>query len=228
MEETRPTDKREEINQRNRKKRRRLYAVVAAVLLVLFAVFLVIMLQTRQFANYKVVSQTDLYSNVLGYRAGNGLFYLYSNDGAKALSEDGEVKWEMSYHLDNPSIEYCQDVAAVADIGGTSVYVVAENGIPYNYQVVYPIVKHAVAKQGVTAVLLDNGTEDYIQLYDISGKLRVDINTKTKSDGIPVDIALSEDGKKLVTLYVTFQGDAMICKVTFYNAGEVGKNYISQ
>ena len=129
--------------------------------------------------------------------------------------------------MDNPAITYCQDVAAVADIGGRSVYVVAENGIPYHYEVIYPIVKHEVAAQGVTAVLLDNETEDFIQLYDINGTLRVDINTKTKTDGIPIDIALSEDGKKLVTLYVTFQGDAMICKVTFYNAGEVGKNYNS-
>ena len=72
-----------------------------------------------------------------------------------------------------------------------------------------------------------NGTEDFVQLYDINGNLRVDLNTQTKVDGIPVDIAISEDGKKLITLYVTFQGDSMICKVTFYNAGEVGKNYIS-
>jgi len=107
------------------------------------------------------------------------------------------------------------------------VYVVAENGIPHEYQVIYPIVKHEVAGQGVTAVLLDNGMEDFIQLYDINGTLRVDINTKTKIDGVPIDIALSPDGKKLVTLYVTFQGDAMICKTTFYNADEVGKNYIN-
>ena len=104
---------------------------------------------------------------------------------------------------------------------------VAENGIPYNYEVIYPIVKHEVAKQGVTAVLLDGGKEDFVQLYDINGTLRVDINTKTKTDGIPVDIALSPDGKKLVTLYVTFQGDAMICKATFYNADEFGKNHIN-
>ena len=34
-------------------------------------------------------------------------------------------------------------------------------------EVIYPIIKHEVAKQGVTAVLLDNGTEDFIQLYDV-------------------------------------------------------------
>lgn len=183
--------------------------------------------RNREYTGYENVSETALYSNLAGYKKGNNQLLIYSNDGAKAIDGNGSAKWEISYQLDNPDIVYCENVAAVADIGGTSVYVVAENGIPYNYEVIYPIIKHEVAGQGVTAVLLDNGMEDFIQLYDINGTLRVDINTKTKTDGIPVDIALSPDGKKLVTLYVTFQGDAMICKATFYNADEVGKNYIN-
>lgn len=184
-------------------------------------------IRVREWKGYELKSETGLYTNQVGYQQGNQRFFAYSNDGARALDGDGEALWEISYQLDNPDITYCEQVAAVADIGGTSVYVVAENGIPYNYQVVYPIVKHEVARQGVTAVLLDNGVEDYIQLYDINGGLRVDINTKTKTDGIPIDIALSPDGKKLVTLYVTFQGNTLLCKTTFYNADEVGKNHIN-
>lgn len=184
-------------------------------------------LQVREFSGYEVLAASSLYDNLTGYRAGNERLFVCGNDGAKALDDEGRTVWEISYQLDNPEVSYCRDVAAVADIGGTSVYVVAENGIPHEYQVIYPIVKHEVAKQGVTAVLLDNGMEDFIQLYDINGTLRVDINTKTKTDGIPVDMALSPDGKKLVTLYVTFQGEALTCKTTFYNADEVGKNYIN-
>ena len=184
-------------------------------------------LRVREFKYYETKSESELYSNLVGYKAGEDKLFVYSNDGARALDSSGSALWEVSYQLDNPDVAYCEKVASVADIGGKSVYVVAENGIPYNYEVIYPIIKHEVAKQGVTAVLLDNGTEDFIQLYDINGNLRVDINTKTKTDGIPIDIALSPDGKKLVTLYVTFQGNAMICKATFYNADEVGKNYIN-
>jgi len=181
----------------------------------------------REYKYYEMQSETALYTGLTGYRAGTDRMFFYSSDGAKAIDRNGAAIWEMSYQLDNPELAYCNEVAAVADIGGKSVYVVAENGIPHEYQVIYPIVKHEVAGQGVTAVLLDNGMEDFIRLYDINGELRVDINTKTKVDGIPIDIALSPDGKKLVTLYVTFQGDAMICKATFYNADEVGKNYIN-
>ena len=211
----------------SRKKVLRVLQLIVIISLIVVAIILGQFFWSHVFQNYKVISETSLYSNLVGYKLGNNELLVYSNDGAKAISSDGEVAWEISYELDNPEITWCQDVAAVADIGGQSVYVVAENGIPYSYEVIYPIIKHEVAKQGVTAVLLDNGTEDFVQLYDINGTLRVDLNTQTKIDGIPVDIALSEDGKKLITLYVTFQGDSMICKVTFYNAGEVGKNYIS-
>lgn len=184
-------------------------------------------MRVREFKSYEVKSETALYSNPVGYRCGGSRLFVYGNDGIKALDSSGATLWEATYQLDNPEVAFCKNVASVADIGGNTVYVVAENGIPYNYRVIYPIVKHEVAGQGVTAVLLDNGTEDFIQLYDINGTLRVDINTKTKIDGVPIDIALSPSGKKLVTLYVTFQGNTMICKSTFYNADEVGKNEIN-
>lgn len=216
----------EQKTQKNKKMKKMLQLLVA--LLLIFGIMLLIWyLSFHLYTGYNIISETPLYENVAGYTLGDGELIMYSNDGAKAVAVDGTINWELSYTLDNPQVVWCEDMVSIADRGGTSVYVVAENGIPYNYDVIYPIVKHEVAKQGVTAVLLSDGIDDYIQLRDISGELRVDINTKTKTDGIPVDIALSEDGKKLVTLYITFEGDAMICKVTFYNTGEVGKNYIS-
>ncbi len=216
----------EQKKERNKKIMRRI-RVGLVLLFMIGGIAAIQLIRLRQYHSVEEVAQTPLYNNSFGYVLGNKELVMYSNDGARAVDKSGEVTWEMSYQLDKPEIAWCGDMTAVADIDGTSVYVMAENGIPYHYEVLYPIVQHEVAKQGVTAVLLNNGLDDYIQLYDINGNLRVDINTKTKVDGIPVDIALSEDGKKLVTLYVTFEAESMICKVTFYNAGEVGKNYIS-
>ena len=211
----------------NKKDMMRAVRVLLVLAIILGGTGYIQYMRIREYKGYEMQSETQLYTNLSGYRMGADRLFAYSNDGAKAIDRSGTAVWEISYQLNNPAITYCREVAAVADIGGNAVYVVAENGIPHDYRVIYPIVKHEVAGQGVTAVLLDNGTEDFIQLYDINGTLRVDINTKTKTDGIPIDIALSPDGKKLVTLYVTFQGDAMICKATFYNADEVGKNQIN-
>lgn len=214
-------------NKINKKEFMRALRILLILLLLLGGFGAVQYLRIREFKSYESKSETTLFSSLSGYKTGEGKLFAYSNDGAKAFNGAGETVWEIAYRLDNPELVYCDEVAAVADIGGNGMYVVAENGIPHEYQVIYPIVKHEVARQGVTAVLLDNGLEDFIQLYDMNGTLRVDINTKTKTDGIPIDIALSPDGKKLVTLYVTFQGDAMSCKATFYNADEVGKNQIN-
>lgn len=211
----------------NKKNIKRVFLVILLLAIFIGAAVGAQYFRVREFKGYEKETAAELAAQLSGYTFGEEKLFLYSNDGARAIGADGAAVWEASYQLDNPELVFCKDVAAIADIGGNMVYVVAENGIPYNYQVIYPIVRHEVAKQGVTAVLLDNGTEDFIQMYDIHGNLRVDINTKTKVDGIPIDIALSEDGKKLVTLYVTFQGDSMMCKVTFYNADEVGKNYIN-
>lgn len=225
MEERQASNREQTIEKK--KKIMRALRVVLVMLLLIGGIAVVQYARFREYTGYEVMAEIPMYDNLAGYALGNRELIMYSNDGAKGIAPDGEARWEVSYTLDNPQVDWCRDVVSVADKGGTSVYVVAENGIPYNYEVIYPIVKHEVAAQGVTAVLLNDGMDDYIQLRDITGTLRVDINTKTKTDGIPVDIALSEDGKKLVTLYVTFQGESMVCKVTFYNAGEVGKNYIS-
>lgn len=179
----------------------------------------------RTYHGYSVTSELSLNGSLLTSLNEENRLILCYHDGASALDGTGKLLWEAAFQMDNPVAAACGRMTAIADIGGTQVCVVGENGIPHSYQVVYPIVRHAVAGQGVTAVLLDAGADDYIRLYDMMGELRVDINTKTKKDGFPVDIALSDDGTKLVTLYLSFDGDEMVSKVTFYNAGEVGKSY---
>lgn len=215
--------RREILEEERRSRTRKILALLLVLFLFAAAAAIWWYVTAHTYRGYAVTSELSATGQ---YQSNGSSLVLYHNDGARAISGSGALLWEMSYQMDHPAAASCGNVTAVADIGGQSVYIVAENGIPYNYQVLYPIVKLAVAGQGVTAVLLNHGTEDYIQLYDINGNLSVDINTKTKTDGFPIDIALSEDGKKLVTLYLTFDGDALISKVTFYNAGEVGKNHI--
>ena len=78
-------------------------------------------LQVREFKNYDTKSETPLYTNLVGYKAGEEKLFVYSNDGARALDSSGNPVWEITYQLDNPDIAFCEDVASVADIGGKSV-----------------------------------------------------------------------------------------------------------
>lgn len=218
--------RREILEEKRKSRTKKILALLFVIFFLAAAIAVWRYIAAHTYEGYTITSELSAAGQLTQYQNNGNSLIMYHNDGAKAISGSGALLWEMSYQMDHPAADSCGSVTAVADIGGRDVYVIAENGIPYNYQVLYPIVKHAVAGQGVTAVLLNNGAEDYIQLYDINGNLSVDINTKTKTDGFPIDLVLSEDGKKLVTLYLTFNGDNLISKVTFYNVGEVGKNHI--
>ena len=78
---------------------------------------------------------------------------------------------------------------------------------------------------GVTAVRMNEGMSDYIQLVTLAGDVLVEIMTLENRDGFPVDIALSEDGTKLVTSYLVINDAKAEGWLTFYNFGEVGQNY---
>ncbi len=147
-------------------------------------------------------------------------------NGLRAYNAEGKVQVEAAYEMEDPIAATRGDFIAVAAAGGKQVQVIPGNGVVYRYNVTYPIVKLAVAKQGVTAVMLDAGNNDRIEVRDKEGELRVQIGTDTRQDGIPVDMALSPDGKKLVSMYVSFDGDDIVSKVTFYNMADVGKNYV--
>ncbi len=156
----------------------------------------------------------------------DGRLFITTENGMRGLDGDGNVVMDVAFELDHPMTVSCGSVAAIGDIGGTKVYVMSPNGIPHKYTTQLPIVKLCVAEDGTTAVLLDNDTKDMIRVYSPEGELKVEIGTGTAVDGFPVDIALSRDGKKLVSLYLSFSAESVASKITFYNMGDIGKNFI--
>ncbi|MCQ2538172.1 MAG: DUF5711 family protein [Lachnospiraceae bacterium] len=203
--------------------------IIAVVVFAAVAIVAAVLIKERLYGTYgayEVVSEEKVRSDRVAYYNDDNRLSLVTINGAKALDGNGNLTWEASFGLEDPTVVSCNQVSAIADIGGTNIYVISKEGIPHTINVNYPIVKVDVAQQGVVAVLLNDGQKDIIQVYDIDGKLRVEIGTNTKNEGFPVDIAISEDGKKLITLYVSFKGDDIMSKVTFYNADDVGKNFI--
>ncbi len=158
--------------------------------------------------------------------AGNKTVIFCTPNGLKAYNSEGKVQVEAAYEMEDPIASARGSFIAVAAAGGKQVQVIPGNGVVYRYDVTFPIMKICAATQGVTAVMLDAGNKDIIEVRDKEGGLRVQIGTDTRQDGIPVDMTLSPDGKKLVSMYVSFDGDEILSKVTFYNMSDVGKNYV--
>ena len=155
----------------------------------------------------------------------NNGYMKVSRDGAEAVNGYGSLAWNVGYDMNEPVAAVCREYAAVGDYGNRIVYMMDGTGALYWKNVPYPIREVETSAVGVTAVRMNDGLSDYIQLITLAGDVLVEIMTLENRDGFPVDIALSEDGTKLVTSYLVINDAKAESWLTFYNFGEVGQNY---
>jgi len=221
----------EEEKAKKKKQKRRVLTLGLLAAVSVLGIASVFYIQNKKSQNYnafEVVDTIDLTgtgtSNYMSYKSG---MLKYSRDGVEAISADGKVLWNVGYNMKDPIADVNGSYVAVADRGSKTLYIIDGSGTANEISLLYSIVDVDVAAQGITAVLTNNGKEDHIYLYGADTKdAYVDINTKTESDGYPIDIALSDDGTKLVTSYLAMNQDELVTWLSFYNFSEVGKNYI--
>lgn len=209
---------------------KRIFVILAAILLLAMILTIVILGQkkkNRTFAEIDRQSGVELSgANVIGYQKLTSGVLRYSRDGAEAIDKNGEVLWNVSYDISDPIVDVCGDTVVVADRKGQTLYIMDGSGDANLITMEHVIAKAVVSAQGVCAVLMDAVSNDYIALIDKDGNRLVDMNTLPIANGFPVDLAISSDGTRLVTSYVRFERDALETQLTFYNFGNVGKNYV--
>ncbi len=201
---------------------RLLILAVAAI-----AVFVAVMhlYQIRSYNDYEVISRTEVADTTqMAYAAYNGGLIKYSKEGITYLDHTGEPVWVEGYKMKQPTIAISGGYIALADLNGNSIYIFNEEGKVSSQEMPYTICNVDIASQGVFAVVLENETENFIELYDKNGRNLVKMRTTIADSGYPLDIALSEDGKKLMTSYITVDGIAIQNSIAAYNFSEVGQN----
>lgn len=213
------------------KKRTKL--IIGAVAVLAVVTIAAVMLSRGKSAGYtgiEVISSSQRQdSNTVQYIQYGTNVIKYSRDGASALKPDGTVIWNGSYDMKNPAADVCGEYAAVADIGGKEVYVYNGSDSGTLVETLYPILQMKVASQGVVAVLMEDTDSNIISLYnpyDSANPVIYDVPTNVSTDGFPVSIAISPDGKKLATNYVNVNNGVVESRLTFYNFDEYGKNII--
>lgn len=191
--------------------------VAAAVLVV------VLIISNRGFTGTVIDSSTEILSSahIIGTDEG---FCAYNRDGASGYDDDINVTWNICYNYKDPIGSACGNYYAFADKGGQSAVVTDGTGALSNIEVPGQIRECCVAGNGIVALLADLGEQDYIFLYDRKGTKVLEISTDVRRMGFPITMALSPDGKKLITSYLAIETEPG-CRVTFYNFGEVGQNY---
>lgn len=199
--------------------------IVAGVLLV-SGVIAWLTLRNKSYSGYEVVQELEN-GETAEYIEADGVLIRCGKEGAQGVAKDGTLLWNVTYGtMKNPKYVFCGSVMAVADIGEKQYLLSDGTGTVKTYSTPYPIQAISVAENGMTAVLMNGEEEDYIYLYGKDGTLHSEIETVVSIDGFPIAVALSRDGKKLITSYMKVERDEPTSSVTFYNFGEVGQNYI--
>lgn len=221
----------EEIKNENDKKKNQIGVGTIVIIIVMIIIAILIykfIITDQEYVSYKNIMSVERDDNgsttYISY--GGDKIIKYSRDGITAINSDGSKQWTASYDMKNPKAVTCGDYVAVADIGNKTLVIYDGNGDAKEVEILNPISMVGVSSHGIAAVVLEDDTNNYIQICD-GDTLYTEIKTRIKEDGIPVDIAYSPDGKKLITSYIKINSDTTQSMVTFYNFSEVGKNYDS-
>ncbi len=220
-----------QIDEDRRKKRKKAFLPALILLAAVAAVILLVIWsrsREKEYNAYDTVHSEQLTGESSArYAAYGGGYIIYDRDGARAYAADGKQLWNAAYNLKNPIIAVCEPYAAVADKGNGQFYIIDGKGNISSFTVAGRLAAIEVAAQGVTAVLTTEDDRDHIYLYaPDSGQALVAIMGITKECGFPVAMALSQDGRKLVTSYLSLGNGKLESWVTFYNFGDVGQNYV--
>ena len=219
-----------EAREHNAKKRkeyvRKRITVFLSVIVVAFAAFFVIKaLLNREYKGYSVLKTYDTsYENTANYIRFDGNLLKYTPDGISYINSNGETLWSSGVDMKMPMAVANGSYAVVADISGNAVFIFNTEGQVSSLTMPYTICDVDIADQGVIAVVLESDKTNYINIYDKAGNIICEMQTSIDMSGYPLDIAISDDGKKLFTSYLKVAGTKVENNLSAYNFGEVGQN----
>ncbi|MBE5936342.1 MAG: hypothetical protein E7262_11285 [Lachnospiraceae bacterium] len=203
-------------------------AAVGIILVAMFILLIVNLTVQRTYDSYSIVktkARTD--SSTKGYLRHNENIIKYSEDGITVMTNNLKTIWNASYSFKNPHVVTSEKYIAVADIGGKDIHVYDNDGGLEKIENSRQICQVEISDTGMVAIMAKEKMAYYITIAN-STKKYIDIKTRIKEDGYPIDMAFSGDSQKLVTAYMNVNNGEVNNYVTFYNFGEVGKNYESK
>lgn len=156
-----------------------------------------------------------------------GHLLTYSKDGAGCMDIRGNAVWNQTFEMQNPIVDVCQNVVAIGDYNGRTIYVMNTAGVMGSITTNRPLRDFCVAANGVVAVVLDDTDVTLICLYDPQGQELVKFRTTMKDSGYPVSVSISPSGELACVSYLFVDSGQMKSSVAFYNFGPVGKNNVN-
>lgn len=193
--------------------------VVAIIVELIFAL--------RSFENYDVKKSIQKKSSgITQYDVFEDCLLEYSNDGISCIQKNGDVVWNQAFEMAMPEVEICGEYIVVYDVEGTKLLILTKNGLEKTIETSWPIKTVCIANQGTVAVLMKEGHESQVKLFDKKGKELANGKFYGEDGEFPIDIALSYDGKKLAVDMVSVAEGKVNTTIRFFNFDRVGQNEI--
>ena len=214
---------------RTHKRKRRLIILAVVLVIVIGAAVWFFIDRSRTYRNMTVSwSQTieaSGFEGAVGFADG---LIVYGRNSASYVDSTGTVIWTESYEMSNPAAVVSGEYAAICDQGGMDLIVCNANGKQGQVQTSSPIMRMALAEQGMTVVIQEDTKAEYVSFYDRTGKkLDIEIKTRLQGDGYPLDLAVSQSGEQLMVSYVYVENATLKNKVVFYNF-DVGQDMVDR
>jgi len=219
----------EGMHEKIRKHRRKIlrwtaFIVIAALLT---AAGIYIYLQTRTYSEYDVLNSVKREDSPgTQYDIFHGNILKYSSDGASLVNANNKIIWNQTYEMQSPMTDSCENYVVIADRKGDTIYIMDISGPCGEIKTTMPIQRIQVASQGTVAVLMEQEGTGYIQVYDKAGTFLAEGEVHTENSGYPLDLAISNDGKKLAVSLLDVNEGNVKTTVTFFNFDTVGQNEI--
>lgn len=210
--------------QREISRRKKMFFFAVLIVAAVAGIVIYVMLH-KEYKGYKVVksAETD-YENTASYVQFAGNLLKYTPDGVSYINANGDTVWSAGINMLMPMAVTSGDYAVIADMSGNSVCVFNTSGQVSSLTMPYAICDIDVASQGAFAVMLESDKTNYVNLYDKNGNAVYEMQTTLDKSGYPLDMTISDDGRKLFTSYINIAGNSVQDNLAAYNFGDVGQN----
>lgn len=207
----------------NAKRSIRRWLIVGVVTAAVAVAYLSVTLQT--YTGIEVMDQIQEAESGNSFYTRFGENILKCNTDSISLFDlDGEELWKESIQFRKPVMQVKGESAVVAEQSGNDIAVFGGEGLRGQIRTTLPIEKIDVSEQGISAVILDNGSTPVVRCYDVSGDVLIEYKVAASTNGYPVDLALSPDGTTLLVSYLMMQNGQMNTKLVYYDFGNKHKD----
>ena len=218
-----------EMNEKIHRHRRRILILTVLVVILLLGTITgtYLYLVTRNYTEYDVLETMEREdSSETQFATFNGNIIKYNKDGATCIDRDNHMVWNQTYEMQSPMVDVCEGYAVIADKKGKDIYIMDMQGPCGQIKTTMPIQRIQVANQGTVAILMEQNGTGHIHMYDKSGTFLAEGEVHTENMGYPLDIAISNDGKKMAVPLLDVNDGNVKTTIVFFNFDSAGQEKI--